>query len=272
MTIIAIAGDATTTTAVAIAARWPTERDDDVVVLEADQGGGSLAAWLDTPAQPSLATIVANAGTDGGRSHRSVLDTVEAMTRRSDSGVRFISNAVRARAADRAVEEAALVVLPALAGAPSVVLADVGRFRVGEAPSPALRAADVVVIVHRQAGASAAAATVRIERLVESVEELAHLDVAVVLAVIGRSPFPPAEIGQFVGEAVPDTLHHTVALSDDPLAAATLAGRSGVSAKRLNRLPLMRDAAQLARDLADLAVDDRSPGTTGRLESEDASA
>jgi cellulose biosynthesis protein BcsQ len=274
VTIVAIAGDASTTTAVAIAAGWPTHRDDDVVVLEADPNGGSLAAWLDTPAQPSLATIVANAGTDSGRSHRTVLDTADTMTLRSDAGVRFIANAVRSRAAHRAVAESALVVVPALAGAPAVVLADVGRHRVGDTPSPALRAADVVVVVHRQAAASAPAATVRIERLVESVEELARLDAAFVLAVIGRSPFDPFEIGQFVDHAVPDTLGHIAALSDDPLAAATLAGRSGVSAKRLRRLPLMRDAARLAGDLADLVASDRADGVDGvapRFESEDAS-
>jgi hypothetical protein len=141
VTIVAIAGDATTTTAVAIAAGWPTDRGGDVVVLEADPHGGSLAGWLDTPAQPSLATIVANAGIDAGRSHRTVLDTVDAVTRRSDSGVRFIPNAVRARAAHRAVEEAALVVVPALAGAPTVVLADVGRLRAGDTLVGGARAA-----------------------------------------------------------------------------------------------------------------------------------
>jgi MinD-like ATPase involved in chromosome partitioning or flagellar assembly len=276
VTIVAIAGDATTTTALAIAAGWPTDRGDDVVVFEADPHGGSLAGWLDTPAQPSLATIVANAGNDTGRDHRPVLDTVDAMTRRSDSGVRFIPNAVRARAAHRAIEEAALVVMPALARSSTVVLADVGRLRAGSTPSPTVRSADVVLIVHRQAVASAAAATVRIERLVESIEELAHLDATFVLAVIGQSPFDSTEIGQFVGQAVPDTLRHTVSLSDDPLAAATLAGRSGVSARRLRRLPLMRDAARLAGDLADLLAPDRSPGTATAIarspESEDASA
>ncbi len=274
MTIIAVVGDAATTTTVAIAAGWPTGRSE-VLVLEADRSGGSLAAWLDTPAQPSLATIVANAGNDSGRTHRSVLDTVDAMTRRSAAGVRFVANAVRARAAHRAVEEAALVVLPALAGAPVAVLADVGAHRVGEPLSPALRVADTVVIVHRQATASAAAATVRIERLVESVEELAHLDATFVLAIVGRSPFDPAEIGQFVDQAVPGTVRRVVALSDDPLAAATIAGRSGVSAKRLRRLPLIRDTAQLAGELADvadlapLASSDRFTAPAGSVESED---
>ena len=86
------------------------------------------------------------------------------------------------------------------------------------------------------------------------VEELAHLDATFVLAVIGTSPFDPAEIGAFLDEAVPDTVQHTVSLADDPLTAATLAGRAGVSAKRLRRLPLMRDAARVATQLADIAA------------------
>jgi hypothetical protein len=63
-----------------------------------------------------------------------------------------------------------------------------------------------------------------------------------------------------------------VALGDDPLAAATLAGRSGVSAKRLRRLPLMRDAARLAGDLADLVSSSLALEPARRLESEDAPA
>ncbi len=65
VTVIAVVGDATTTTAVAIAVGWPAA--DEVIVLEADPSGGSLAAWLDTPSQPSLATIVANVGPDAGQ-------------------------------------------------------------------------------------------------------------------------------------------------------------------------------------------------------------
>ncbi len=246
MTIVAVAGDAATTSSVALAVGWPA--GDGAIVIEADPGGGSLAGWLDTPAHPSLGTIVANAG----RGNQSVLETLDVMTHRSDTGVRFVANAVRARAAHRAVEEAAATVLPAIAAAANTVIADVGAHRAGHHPSPALLAADVVVIVHRQATASAAAATVRIERLVETVEDLALLDAVVVLAVIGHAPFDPVEIGSFVDQSVPDTIRTTAALADDPLAAATIAGRSGVSAKRLRRLPLMRDASRLARDLFEL--------------------
>jgi MinD-like ATPase involved in chromosome partitioning or flagellar assembly len=265
VTIVAITGDATTTTTVAIAAGWPADRGgQDLLLVEADPGGGSLTGWLDTPAQPSLATIVANAG----HAQRDVVETVLTMSRRSHSGIRFVANAVRARAAQRAVEEAALVVLPALAASPVVVLVDAGSTH--SRTSPALHSADVVVVVHRQATASPAAATVRIERLVETVEELAPLDAPLVLAVIGAAPFDPREIGDFVAGAVPERLHRTVALSDDPLAAATLAGRSGVSAKRLRRLPLMRDAARLAHDLADLVVPEPPEASIWRSAPEEA--
>ena len=57
MTIVAVIGDCTTTTCIALAAGWPGRRR---LVLEADPSGGSLAGWLDTPSSPSLATIVAN--------------------------------------------------------------------------------------------------------------------------------------------------------------------------------------------------------------------
>ena len=174
MTAIAVVGDATTTTAVALAVGWPN--GDEVIVLEADPSGGSLAGWLDTPAQPSLATIIANVGADAGLDDRSTLATLESMTRRSRAGVRFVPNAVRSRAAHRAVDEAAAAVLPALAVADSTVLVDLGAHRGGPGPSTALGVADAVVVVHRQAAASAAAATVRIERLLESIEDLARLD------------------------------------------------------------------------------------------------
>jgi MinD-like ATPase involved in chromosome partitioning or flagellar assembly len=250
VTIVAVTGDASTTTSVTLAAGWPAHHS--VVIIELDPSGGSLAAWLDTPAHPSLASLVANVGSGIGRDATEVLALLSTMTHHSASGVRFIANAVRARSAHRSVEEAALALLPTLADSSTVVIADTGAHRAGHAPSPALRAADVIVIVHRQACASAAAATVRIDRLVELIEELAHLDAILVLAVIGNTPFNPAEIGSFVDQSVPETVFMTVAVADDPLAAATIAGRAGVSAKRLRRLPLPRDAVRLAGDLADL--------------------
>jgi len=68
------------------------------------------------------------------------------------------------------------------------------------------------------------------------------------------------EIARFVGTdaLVPPTVFE---LADDPLAAAVLAGRSGVSPRRLLRLPLLRSAAVLAGHVSNrltaLAATDR---------------
>lgn len=249
MTLVAVVGDATTTTCLALAAAWPI--DHEVVVLEADPAGGSLAGWLDTPSSPSLATIVANIGTDASRP-AAALATIASMTRRSTSGVRFISAPLRAVPARRAILEAATVVIPTLAAAQDVVaITDLGRRHATEVAAAVPTSAETTVVVHRQRSTAAAAAeAVRLERLVELVEQLGRM---VCLVVIGRAPFDPHEIAQHVDTSVPGALTHWFALAEDPLAAAVLAGRSGVSAKRLARLPLMRSAAEAARRLAPTA-------------------
>ena len=259
MTIIAVIGDCTTTTCIALAAGWP---GDDVLVLEADPSGGSLAGWLDTPSSPSLATIVANIG---GRdaTDASVMSTVSAMTHHSSSGIRFIAAPLRALPARRAIEEAAVVVVPALATSGVTVLADIGRRHPGDVAPALLGSAATTLVVHRQHAASAAAEAVRLERLVELVERLTATTRTLTLAIVGADPFEPAEIAEHVDASVPGTLVDVVTLADDPLAAAVLAGRAGVSANRLRRLPLMRSAASAA---ARLAIGSRSvttsPGTS----------
>ncbi len=61
---------------------------------------------------------------------------------------------------------------------------------------------------------------------------------------MGDAPFGHAEIDRFVADAGGRT--PVVPVPNDPLAAAVLAGRTGVSARRLARLPLMRAAGDLA--------------------------
>ena len=70
MTLIAVTGDCTTTTCVALASGWTA--DVEVIVLEADPSGGSLAGWLSTPATPTLASAVA-AASSGVRRVRSAV-------------------------------------------------------------------------------------------------------------------------------------------------------------------------------------------------------
>ena len=233
MTIIAVTGDATTTTCVALAATWPV--DDDVVILEADPSGGSLAAWLDTPATPTLGTIVAAAGTSAP-----LADTLSSMTQHGTTGVRFIAAPVRRVPASRAIDEAMALVVPALASSPTIVLADLGS---SGPPSPIVRWAHTVVVVHHQAGRSAAAESVRLERLLERIEMIALHDVDLVVTVIGADPFEPDEIESLVESTVASRVAAHVVLADDPLSAAVVCGRTGVSARRLQRLPLMRSAA-----------------------------
>ena len=107
----------------------------------------------------------------------------------------------------------------------------------------------LTVVVHHQAQQSARAAGVRLERLAECFEQLTGGGVEAVLAVIGRAPFDADEIASFVGAgaiAAPAVFE----LADDPLAAAVLAGRSGVSRRRLLRLPLLRSSAALTAFLS----------------------
>lgn len=235
MTLIAVVGDCTTTTCLAIAASWV----DDVVVLEADRSGGSLSAWLDTPGTPSLSTIVANAPV--------TRPTITAMTQRSSTGIKFIAAPIRSRAAATAIREATTKVFPELASPEhSAVLADIGRYSASDSVPAILALSELIVLCHRQEPSSTAAATARLERLLEVVKTLAPLGLPIVLTIIGSDPYDPAEIASFVRDSAPDALATVHLLPNDELASAVLAGRVGVSAKRLRRLPLMRAASDLS--------------------------
>jgi hypothetical protein len=241
VSLVAIVGDDATTTTLALAAAWPVS--DDVMVIEADPSGGSLAAWLDIPVAPSLSAVVTRA-TPGEWS------LIDRLSRLTPSGLRVIPAPVRAVEATRAVAEAADVVFPTLAQLVSpVVLADGGPFGAAAAPPAVVAQSALTLVVHHQAQQSARAAGVRLERLAECFEQLTGGGVEAVLAVIGRAPFDADEIASFVGAGAVAT-PAVFELADDPLAAAVLAGRSGVSRRRLLRLPLLRSSAALTAFLS----------------------
>ena len=129
-----------------------------------------------------------------------------------------------------------------------MTIADVGRLPSSAVTHPFLGAAAVSLLVHRQGTQSARAAAVRLERLAEQVAALCASSAPVIVAVVGSRPFGVAEIQRFVAEAagVGDRPVRIAALPDDPLTAAVLAGRTGVSARRLARLPLAKGARELA--------------------------
>lgn len=236
MAIVAVAGDVCTTTSVALAASWPAH--DDVVLIEADPTGGDLAAWFDMPVVPSLSTVVT-----------SVLDgawaEIERHTRLAGNGVRLVPAPARAREASQAIGESARSLVPTLSIMRSpVAIVDTGRVGAAANPHPFVAAAAGVVLVHRQAPQSPAAAGVRLQRLVDQLDQFVTASADVVVAVLGGSPFGHAEIERLVHDAVGPT--PVVMLPVDDLAAYVLAGRTGVSARRLARLPLMRAARELA--------------------------
>ncbi|WP_040494419.1 hypothetical protein [Ilumatobacter nonamiensis] len=249
MTTIVLGGDCSTTTALAIAAGWPTsfdEADLPMVVVEADPTGGSLAAWLDTPLNPSLSSVVTalRQADSSGATPTTTDSAVDALIRRSSSGVRFIPAPFRTREARGVIAEADGAAFPLLSEREDLLaLVEVGRLDPLRLPG-ALRSATFCLMVHRQDSSSAAAATVRLERLAETVAALGDTGRRVGLAVIGDAPFGLDEIVDFVAPS-----DGAWVLPVDPLSAAVLAGRSGVSARRLARLPLMRSTALIAADL-----------------------
>jgi hypothetical protein len=235
-----------------------------VVVVEADPSGGSLAAWLDTSLSPSLSSVVTalHQGASTGATRSTQWAAIDAMIRRSASGVRFVPAPYRTREARGAISEAELSLFPLLAAIDhTVALVDVGRIDPLRVP-PAVRHAHLTLLVHRQDASSAPAATVRLERLAETVETLRDAGATVGLALVGSDPFALAEV---VGFAAPDG--PAWSLANDPLSAAVLAGRTGVSTRRLGRLPLMRSAADASAALAPLVQHrpEPAPRSNGRI-------
>lgn len=238
MGIVAVAGDASTTTSVALASAWPM--GDDAILVEADPAGGDLAAWFDMPVAPSLSTVVTR-----------VLDgawpEIERHTRLADSGLRLIPAPSRAGEAAQAVGESARSLVHTLAALRSpVTIADTGGLQPSPASHPFVGAAAVTVVVHRQAVQSSRAAAVRLQRLADRLEAFAAVPSALIVAVVGAAPFDLGEIESFLADSVGSI--SLVGLPIDDLAAAVFGGRTGVSARRLARLPLLR----ASRDLAEL--------------------
>jgi hypothetical protein len=202
------------------------------------------------PVSPSLSTVVTRA-VDGG------WPGIDRFTRLSPSGLRLIPAPVAVVEAQQAVSQSARTVVDAVASTASpIALVDAGRFAAPPATHPFVNAADVTVVLHRQAPQSARAAAVRLQRLADQIHACQAIGGEAVVGVVGSAPFDLGQVDEFLSEtvgAVP-----VVGLPVDTLAAAAYAGRAGVSARRLARLPLSRAARHLAAVVA-AALVDRAP-------------
>jgi MinD-like ATPase involved in chromosome partitioning or flagellar assembly len=229
MTIVAVAGEGSTTIAAGLASVWPS--GDRVVLAEFDPSGGCLSAWLGVPRSPGLADVVAGAGAD-------TWPRIEASLQPTPAGLELLAAPHRAVEAAAVINAATTTVLPVLAALADVVaIADCGRMRNGLAPAVSL--ATAVVVAHRQHPGSAAAATVGLERVADIAEQLRRRGTPHVVALIGSRPYSTGDVAAFLGS------HAVLGIADDPWAAALLAGRSG-STIRLRRSPLFRSLATLA--------------------------
>lgn len=236
MAIVAVMGDLATTTSVALAASWPAA--EDVLLVEADPTGGDLAAWFDMPVTPSLSNVVTR-----------VLDgswpEVERLTRIAPVGLRVLPAPAGAGEAQQAVTESARSLVTTFAALRTpIVIADIGGLAAVAPSHPFLGMASVAVVVHRQAPQSSRAAAVRLQRLADQLTALQGSVPTIVVAVVGAVPFGHDEVAKFLSATIDDVV--VVALPTDELAAAVIGGRTGVSGRRLARLPLMRAAQHLA--------------------------
>jgi MinD-like ATPase involved in chromosome partitioning or flagellar assembly len=246
MAIVAVVGDACTTTTVALASAWTAS--SEALIVEADPKGGDLAAWFDIPVLPSLSTVVTSAFDSGWTE-------IDRHTRLAASGLRLIPAPPSAAEAQHAVAESTRSLAPTLAALRSpIAIVDAGAVPHQSAPHPLVASAAVAVVVHRQRSESALAAAVRLQRLADQVDAMSTTSTRLVVAVIGADPFDFDQIDSFLADAVGTT--QLVGLPIDGLAAAVYAGRTGVSARRLARLPLARAARHLAQ-VVDGAVQDR---------------
>jgi MinD-like ATPase involved in chromosome partitioning or flagellar assembly len=245
MAVVAVVGDACTTTTVALAAAWPAS--SEALIVEADPGGGDLAAWFDIPVLPSLSTVVT-------RAVDATWPEIDRHTRLTASGLRLIPGPPSAEEARHAVAESARSLAPGLAAMRSpVAIVDAGAVSHSVTSHPFVASAAVTVVVHRQYSQSSRAAAVRLQRLADQVAAISPTLAGLVVAVIGAQPFGFEQIESFLADAVTTT----VGLPVDGLTAAVFAGRTGVSARRLARLPLARAARHLAQ-VVESAVHERA--------------
>jgi hypothetical protein len=215
-----------TTTAVALAATWPVERR--VLLMEADAGGGDLAAWFGLAVEPGLVSLAT--------ARRSTDRSLEGHAQPLPGGLPVLPGPPGAEQAT-----AALGLLPAelLAGLDGLegtdVLADLGRLDPASPALPLAQAARLLVLVARPTLAE-------LQHLAHRLAALREVCRALGVVLVGDGPYAPAEVAHTLGVEMVGTLPW------DRHGAGLLAGGSAGMAA-LRRTGLVRAARTLADDL-----------------------
>src|SRR5215218_3878775 len=172
-----------TTTSVLLAASVP--EGHPVVLAECDPAGGDVASWAQLRDSPGWSTAVAS----GDRSWNGLQSHLQQMP----SGLNVLVAPTHTAQAQVVTKEAAKRFGPLLRSMPDVtVIADCGRM-VGEI-APWVLAADLVLLVVRQAASSEGATVARVDRAGECLDALRASRLPVGVAVIGARPYPPNEL------------------------------------------------------------------------------
>ncbi|MDA8273985.1 MAG: hypothetical protein M0029_01225 [Actinomycetota bacterium] len=227
---------ATTTSAVALAATWPAPRR--VLVVELDPAGGTFAAALGWPAQPSLVSLGAAAR------HRSDPEAVWAHCRSLPGGASVLT-APPSGTQVRSATATLAGLLGRLGELDADVIIDVGRLDAGLCspllglPGPA--GTRRVALTSRPRLADLNALVCVLEQRSDEGSPLFAGRLGLVL--VGDGPYADAEVAEAMGVEVLGRLPW------DP-EAAELLGVVSASDRRLRLSPLVRAARSLAETLA----------------------
>lgn len=227
---------AVTTSALALAAAWPADRQ--VVVVEADAAGGDIAVRFGLPLEPGVVSLAAAA--------RRALSphSVIAHSQRLPGGLPVVvapASAEQCQAALRALGDRLEELAPDDAGFDVII--DGGRL--GAMSSSLARWASVTAVVARPSAEEVA----RLHAVLPSTRDIGG---ELGLVLVGDRPYGAAEIASALGVAV----YGVLALDD--IGASVLAGRCARS-RALTRSPLLASARSLAAVLATLSGSNAAP-------------
>ena len=294
MTVVGLLGDRTTTTAMALAVSWPGNRPVTLIEADPTGGSllgwlddpsmlgrrtlgreGERRRPLGTPIDDFLRDLdhrsagditgdTKGDGENAGDSHVGELDVITAPihpleAERAVSRLPFTSPGTHRDS------------LWGRWSAERICLVDLGSrpHRPLDGVDPSALDLLVVVLAQRSASEGAAAAHIgRMSGIADQLRSLGDVLPRVVVLVVGDRPFDPFEVGDHVRSRLGVVSHErtgdevanepssgVLVLPSDPLAAAVLAGRAGMSARRWSKTRLGRAATFAARELAELTDD-----------------
>ena len=214
----------------ACASVWPGR----VLLVEASEDGGSLAARFGLPIEPGLTTLAAASRHSSDGDGKAALNGPHVQRLPGTDRIDALVGPASLEPAQALLRTAAGRLAGLLDQADTDVLVDAGRLPVAPLAGPLLERADRLLLVVRP----------RVEELTALAHRLPHLATygpRPEVLMVGERPYGPGEVA--------DTLGATVAgvLADDPGAADALAAVG--SGRRLARSQLLRTATGIVDDL-----------------------